>query len=430
MLYLNGPVARVQRIRDAGSMASKKREFDVVVWGATGFTGRLVAEYLCKHYGVGKDLRWAIGGRNQGKLEGLREGLGTVAAELPILLGDSADAPFLRSLAERTSVVCSTVGPYAKYGSDLVEACVTTGTSYCDLTGELQWIRRMMDRHQAAAAESGARIVHSCGFDCIPSDIGVFFLQSEMHARHGVPCSRIKYRVKAFSGGFSGGTAASMLEMMSELQSDAAVRKLMADPYALNPEGKRQGPDGADQVGPVFDDDFNSWTGPFVMAALNTRVVRRSAALLEELYGSDFRYDEAVLMGPGPLAAVKAAGMAAGLGGVLVAGAIGPLRRLLARALPKPGEGPSAKQREEGYFDIQLLGEHPRDKEKNLRAKVYGDRDPGYGSTAKMLGESAVCLALDSLEVEGGFWTTAAAMGEPLLARLNERAGVTFTLDG
>lgn len=404
------------------------RELDIVIWGATGFTGALVAEYLAERYGSAAPFRWAIGGRSRDKLEAVRTRLGSAAADLPLIVGDSEDESFLAALAGRASVVCSTVGPYALYGSKLVAACVAAGTHYCDLTGELQWIRRMIDRHGEAAARSGARIVHSCGFDSIPSDIGVFFLQREMQRAHGVPCRRIKYGMRRFRGGFSGGTAASLLAMMEEVSRDKDVRGLLADPYGLNPQGERSGPDGADSLKPEYDSDFQSWAGPFVMAALNTRIVRRTNALLDYAYGRDFRYSESLLTGRGAGGMARAVAMAAGQGAAMGAGAVGPLRKLLGRVVPKPGEGPSKSERDNGFFDIELYGEHPTEHARSLRARVYGDRDPGYGSTSKMLGESAVCLALDDLSVGGGFWTTAAAMGEPLLKRLHDNAGVTFSL--
>ncbi len=409
-------------------MTEAAKDFDVVLWGATGFTGKLVAEYLCERYGVGADLRWAIAGRKESRLERVRHALGKEASELPLLVGDAEDAEFLASMAQRTKVVCTTVGPYARYGSKLVAACVEAGTHYCDLTGELQWVRQMIDTHAATAEDSGARIVHSCGFDCIPSDIGAFFMQEEMRRRHETTSEHIKYRVRSFSGGFSGGTIASMLNMMREMEKDPEMRKLMADPYGLNPRDQRGGPDGGDQMGPVYDEDFSSWTGPFVMAALNTRVVRRTNALIGQAYGKNFRYDEATLTGDGPMGFAKAAGLAAGLGATMAAGAVSPLRDLMARFAPDPGEGPSPEVREKGYFEIFLFAEHPIDPGKSLRGRIYGDRDPGYGSTAKMLGESAVCLAMDPLPIGGGFWTTAAAMGEPLLERLQANAGVSFSI--
>jgi len=404
------------------------RELDVLVWGATGFTGRLVAEYLLERYGAGGPLRWALGGRNPGKLEQVRSELGAAAAALPIAVADANDGAALAAVARRTRVVCTTVGPYARYGTPLVAACVETGTHYCDLTGEVQWMRRMIDAHHAAAVASGARIVHACGFDCIPSDLGTFFVQNEMRARHGAVSPWVKYRVAGFSGGASGGTIASMMNMLDEAERDPGVWRVLGDPYGLNPEGERRGPDGGDQMGPAWDAEFGQWTAPFVMAAVDTRVVRRSNALQGWAYGRDFRYDEATLMGAGPAGLVKAVGLTAGLGGGMAAMRIGALRRLIAGRLPQPGEGPTREQREKGYFDVRLWARHPRDAGRGLFARVTGDRDPGYGSTAKMLAESAVCLASDELAAGGGFWTPAAAMGAALLPRLQRNAGLTFEI--
>ncbi len=414
-------------------MPKAAREFEVVVWGASGFTGKLTAEYLLARYGVPGMLRWAIAGRKAAKLEAVRADLaretGVAAAALPILVGDGDDAAFLDTLTRRTQVVCTTVGPYARYGSKLVAACAANGTDYCDLTGEVHWMARMIEGHHDAAVASGARITFNCGFDCIPSDLGAFFLQREMRARHGVACSRIQYRVAGFSGGASGGTVASMLAMMEEAERDPAVMHAMTDPYALNPKGERAGPDGPERTAPAWDADFQQWTAPFVMAGINTKVVRRTNALLGYAYGRDFRYDEAMLWGAGPLGFTKAAATSTATLAVMRAMRIGPLRRAISGRLPQPGDGPSRQKREAGYFDIHLRGEHPTDATKSLRARIRGDRDPGYGSTSKMLGESAVCLARDPLAVAGGCWTPASAMGEPLLARLNENAGVTFRLE-
>jgi len=414
-------------------MDERERTYDVVVWGATGFTGRLVAEYLLERYGADGELRWALAGRNRQKLEGVRDGIaretGRPADGLPLLTGDADDPASLEALAGQTRVVCTTVGPYAKYGSALVETCAKLGTDYCDLTGELQWMRRMIDAHEATAQRSGARIVHNCGFDSIPSDLGTYFLQREMLRRHGVPARHVKLRVKGTSGGASGGTIASMLNMLDEAERDPQIRRVLADPYALNPPDRRSGPDRNEGLAPEKDEDFDAWTGLFVMAAINTRVVRRTNLLLDDRYGADFRYDEAILTGDGPLGWGKAAALAAGFGGGMALMALGPVRRLAARFLPQPGDGPSKETRESGYFDLRLFGEHPEDAGKSLRARVTGDRDPGYGSTAKMLAESAVCLALDPAATGGGFWTPASAMGDALLLRLTERAGLTFTIE-
>ena len=413
-------------------MAAAESEFDIVVWGATGFTGRLTAEYLLERYGTGS-FRWALGGRNQKKLEEVREaishGSGAETADLPLVLGDAEDADSMASLVERTRVVCSAVGPYALYGSELVAACARTGTHYCDLTGEVFWMRRMIDAHQDEAAASGARIVHTCGFDCIPSDLGVFFLQREMKARHGVVSKHVKMRVKGFSGAGSGGTAATVVNMLEEASRNPEVKRVQDDPYALNPKGQRSGADGPDRFAPAYDADFEQWTAPFLMAGVDTRVVRRSNALLSYAYGADFRYDEAMLMGASVAGFLKASGLSAAIGGGMGAMTLAPLRRLIASRLPSPGEGPSKEQRESGYWDVRLLAKHPNDPSKNLPARLTGDRDPGYGSTAKMLGESAVCLALDPPSSDPGFLTPAAAMGEHLLARLQRSAGVTVSIE-
>ena len=407
-------------------MTESDREFDVIVFGATGFTGQLVVEYIAEQYGPSNGLRWAIAGRSQAKLDAVATGL---PGEIERLVADSANAEDMQTLAGRTKVICTTVGPYAKYGSELVAACVAQGTHYCDLTGEIHWMRRMIDAHQSAAERSGARIVHTCGFDCIPSDLGTLFVQNAMRERTGVPAHHVKFRVVGSKGGASGGTIDSGINMMEEAREDPQILELNADPYALNPLNMPRGIDGLDQTSAEQDPDFQQWTAPFVMAGINTRVVRRSNALMNYAYGHDFRYDEAVLMGEGATGFAKATALAAGTAMMMGAMAIGPIRNLMLPMLPKPGEGPSKETRENGYFDIALLGLNPDDAEQNIRASVKGDRDPGYGSTAKMLAESAVCLARDELDVGGGFWTPASAMGTALIERLGSNAGVTFALE-
>lgn len=414
-------------------MTDSAREFDIVLWGATGFTGALTAEYLLGQYGVASQFRWAIGGRNQAKLEAVRKDIaastGVDADNLPIIVGDSDDADFLRELAAGTKVICSTVGPYARYGSKLVAACVESGTDYCDLTGEVQWMARMIKEHHEAAVGSGARIVFTCGFDCVPSDIGAFFLNEEMRRRHNVPCAELKFRVKDFKGAASGGTIASMLNMMEEARDDPSVLKVMRDPYSLNPEGEQEGPDGPEPLMASYDKDFGEWMAPFVMGAVDTKVVRRSNALQDYGYGREFEYGEGMLCGGGPSGFLKATAAAQGTMLGMAAMSVGPIRRFVAGRLPQPGEGPSKEEREAGYYDIRLLGRHPDDPGSNLKARIYGDRDPGYGSTSKILGESAVCLALDEPVTGGGCLTPAAAMGRALLERLPKNAGVSFTLE-
>lgn len=404
-----------------------QRQYDVVVWGASGFTGKLVTEYLSAQYGTGRELRWAIAGRNQAKLAAIRTELGIGPGDLPIIVSDSFDSEAMRRLASDTKVVLSTVGPYAKYGSVLLAACVTHGTHYCDLAGEVQWMRKMIDQFQPDAEKSGARIVHSCGFDSIPSDIGVWFLQQEVKNRHGEICSEIKLLVKAIKGGASGGTFASMMNALEESKRDRNIARVLADPYSLNPEGERSGPDGRDQRGIELHEETGAWTAPFVMATVNHRVVRRTNALLNYPYGRDFKYSEATYVGTGPAGWMKSVGITAGLGGFMLASSFDFSRSILVnRLLPKPGEGPGKEQREAGFFNLLLVG-----KLRNgtlMRARVTGDRDPGYGSTSKMLSESAVCLARDELPSPGGFWTPASAMGDALQKRLVENAGLTFDL--
>ena len=405
------------------------RPYDIVVVGASGFTGRLVVEYLAEKYPVGAPTRWAIAGRNKEKLEGvLAENC--AAGDLPaVIVADSHDSNALGQLARDTRVVLTTVGPYAKYGSELVAACVENGTHYCDLAGEAQWIRQMIDKHQSDAVRSGATIVHSCGFDSIPSDIGVFYLQQQARAAYGDPCEEILLLVKAIKGGASGGTFASMLNAVEEARTDRKIAHILGDPYCLNPLDERHGPDGRDQFGIRFCADAGVWTAPFVMAAINTRIVRRSNALLDYAYGKDFRYSEATSTGSGFGGWCKSAMMSAGLATFMLACSFSVTRStIVKRMLPEPGQGPSREQRENGFFDLRLFG-----KTKNgeiLHTRVCGDRDPGYGSTSKMLSESALCLAVDNLETGGGFWTPASAMGQALMHRLTTNAGLAFDLVG
>jgi short subunit dehydrogenase-like uncharacterized protein len=323
--------------------------------------------------------------------------------------------------------VLSTVGPYALYGEPLVKACAETGTDYCDLTGEAQWIRRMIHGYEKAARRSGARIVHSCGFDSIPSDLGVHFLQQQAIERLGEPCTRVKMRVKAMRGGFSGGTVASVLNLVKEATSDPALRKELANPYSICPEGYAPGVRQPNVQSAQFDDDFDAWVAPFVMSAINTRIVQRSNALSKQAYGADFTYDEAVLTGRGLKGRLAATGMAAGLAGFMVAGAVPPTRWALERfVLPGPGEGPSAEAQKSGFFDLRFVGKTADGR--SIRTRVTGDRDPGYGSTAKMLGQAGACLAQDlsNSGVKGGFWTPATIFGDRLIARLTKHSGLTF----
>ncbi|MBW2523018.1 MAG: saccharopine dehydrogenase NADP-binding domain-containing protein [Deltaproteobacteria bacterium] len=409
-------------------------EFDIVLWGASGYTGELVAEYLAKRP-HGAELRWAIGGRDQGKLAQVRSKLAALQprlAELPILVGDSHDGTWLDELASRARVICTTVGPYDRYGSELVAACVRQGTDYCDLAGETHWIRRMIDAHHEAAKASGARIVHCCGYDSIPSDLGCLMLQEHMQQQHGGRCREIRFYAGEAKGGPSGGTIASVLGVFEQMRRSTEVRRILGDPYALNPPGERQGPDGPDDMAVRFDPVLGTWTGAFVMAGINTRVVRRTNALLGYPYGRDFRYQERTSYPKGPRGLGMAVGGLAGLGLFGAGVSVPPVRKLLQRfVLPKPGEGPSREQREQGYFRVRLVGKG-RDRdgaERTLRGLVEGTNDPGYGETAKMLAESAILLAEQRpAEPAGGILTPAVALGMDLVERLRA-AGMTFAVE-
>jgi len=401
------------------------REFDVIVYGATGFTGTLVAQYLLRQYGLGNNLKWSIAGRSASKLEAVKESLGEQATDLEVIVADSRDKSALATLASRTRVVLTTVGPYALYGSDLVAACVEAGTDYCDLAGEVQWIRKMVDTHHERARETGARIVHCCGFDSIPMDLGVFFLQQAAHEQFGGYCQSIALFVKATKGTASGGTIASMMNIVEEAKKDRSIARMMANPYALNPEGEREGPDERDQQKVLHDKDAGSWTAPFVMAGVNTRVVRRSHALAGYPYGRDFRYREVVLTGTGVSGWFKGSMMTLALGALVVGISFSATRKLLQKfVLPKPGEGPSPELQQSGFFNLMQIGILPDGS--ILQTRITGDQDPGYGSTSKMLAEAAVCLAQDDLDTRGGVLTPAFAMGDKLLARLRDNAGLTF----
>jgi len=407
---------------------AENRHYDIVVWGASGFTGRLVVEYLHGRYKNGGDLNWAIAGRNKQKLRQILDGLAIKENSPDILIADSHDTASLQELTRSTKVVLTTVGPYALYGSELVAACAENGTHYCDLSAEIYWLRQMMEKHQETAQASGARIVHACGFDSIPSDLGVQFLQEYAVSEFGQSCSRINLFVKGIKGGGSGGTIASGLNALDEARKNKEAARIMVDPYSLNPEGEREGPDGRDQKSVEHNDLIDSWTAPFVMAIINMRIVRRSNALMNYVYGKDFRYAESMLTGDGTTGWLKSAGMVAGLGGFILASSFSLSRSLLIEKLiPKPGEGPDKTERENGYFNLILIGQ--LEDGRLIKARVVGDRDPGYGSTSKMLSETAVCLAKDDIPVGGGFWTTASSMGGLLRKRMIDNAGLTFTIE-
>ena len=402
------------------------KKYDLILFGATGFTGQLVAEYLLRTYGRDQGLRWAIAGRSRDKLEAVRTELGD--QKLEVVVADSKDRASLDAMTRQTRTICTTVGPYAKYGSDLVASCVAQQTNYCDLTGEVQWIRRMIDRHHADAERQQVKITHCCGFDSIPSDMGVYFLQKEAKARMGQYCQSVYFRLKGAKGGFSGGTVASLNHVLVEAQDDPSVYKILTDPYGLNPADRRPDYRERDFASVRHDDRFGAWIAPFIMGPINTKVVRRSHALRDFPYGEDFHYEEAMIAGKGLKGRVAAYAMGGGLKLITSAKPGSMVSKIFDRFTPDPGEGPSRAEREAGFFKIELLGV-TRDGQE-LRATVSGDRDPGYGSTCKMLGESAVCLAMDqeALPNTYGVLTPSVSMGDVLLNRLQARAGLTFAV--
>jgi short subunit dehydrogenase-like uncharacterized protein len=406
---------------------SADRDFDLIVFGATGFVGRLVAAYLAQQ--APGTLRIGLAGRSRKKLEVTRSALGAAASGWGLVEADSSDAGAMHRLARSTHVVATTVGPYRRYGPALVEACAAAGTHYADLTGEVLFMRETIDRFHGTAAASGARIVHCCGFDSIPSDLGVLLLHEAAVADGAGELEETTLVVTAARGGFSGGTLASMTGQLDETRGNAELRRLAADPYALSPDRAAEPDLGSesDLSGVVRDDELGLWLAPFVMAALNTRVVRRSNALQDWTYGRRFRYREVMSVGGSLLGPVKGVALATGLG-VLMAGlSFGPTRGLLDRVLPAPGDGPDEAARRKGFFQIEI---HARTTSgQRLRCLVAAQGDPGYAATAVMLGESALCLALDTtrLPARAGVLTPATAMGTVLADRLRF-AGQTLTV--
>ena len=404
---------------------NQSREFDIIVWGASGFTGRLVALYLFDKYGANGDLKWAIGGRNLKKLEKVRDEIAN--KNVPLVIADSNDKVSLFNMVNRTKVICTTVGPYAKYGSNLVEACVKSHIHYCDLAGEVQWMYKMINSYHDEAKINGSKIVHACGFDSIPSDMGVYFIQKEVKSRTGVVAQKIKMRVAAISGGISGGTYASLSRVLEDAQKDKMVYKVLTNPYALNPIDEQFGEDSSDLKNVIFDKASQSWIGPFIMASINTKIVRRSNFLSNYAYGKSFRYDESTIFGKGFFGRVKGVLSTIPIGLIMSAKHGSLLKKGLDVIFPIPGEGPTKKKMEKGFYNLRFY--ITLEDGSNAFAKVTGDMDPGYGSSSKMLAESAVCLAKDKLSNTSGVLTPSVAMGDSLLKRLEKNAGLTFDFE-
>lgn len=387
----------------------QERSFDVVVFGSTGFTGRLVAEYLAREYG--SDLRWAMAGRSTEKLAAVRDEIGA-PADTPLIVADSSDPASLKALAEQTAAVITTVGPYQLYGEPLVKACVEAGTDYVDLCGEPAWMHDIIRDYDGAAKESGARIVLSCGFDSIPFDLGVYFLQQHAISKAGGALERVKGRVRKMKGTFSGGTAASFAETMARAAKEPEVIDRLRNPFSLVPDF--QGPKQPSGSKVIFEEDLDTWSAPFIMASINTKNVHRSNALMGHRYGENFVYDEMFATGPGENGE-KFAQMIAN-------------DKSMAENPPKPGEGPSKEERETGFYDVMFTGVSADGT--RLIAGVSGDKDPGYGSTSKMITEALLTLIDTPRETTpGGVWTPAPALGQPLIDRLQKHAGLTFSME-
>jgi short subunit dehydrogenase-like uncharacterized protein len=388
------------------------KAFDIVVYGATGFTGQLVAEYLASRYKNDGGLKWAMAGRSLDKLASVRDAVGA-PADTPLISADASDTASLNAMIAQTKSVVTTVGPYQLYGADLIAACAASGTDYLDLCGEPVWMRQMIDAHHATAQRSGARILFSCGYDSLPFELGVFSCQENAKQTFGAPVSRVKGRIRAMKGTFSGGTAASMRATFNAAAKDLNLVAMLRDPFVLTPgfQGPRQPPGNK----PVFDEDLKSWTTPFPMASINTRNVHRSNMLMGFPYGRDFVYDEMELTGPGDEGEARARLMMAAN------------NKLSGTDVPKPGEGPSKEERESGLYDLLFVGLTQDGRQ--VRVCVKGDRDPGYGSTSKMISECAICLLRDTPGVPAGFWTPGAAMQHGLIKRLVDHAGLTFAVE-
>ena len=385
------------------------KSFDVVIYGATGFTGKLVVEYMQEKYGNDEDVSWAIAGRSKEKLIAVSEDL-KVGSNVPHLLVDSNDTDSIVSMVQQAKCVLTTVGPYQLYGANILQQCVIHGVDYVDLCGEPGWMHEMINEHAEQAKETGARIVFSCGFDSIPFDLGVYFLQKEVIARHGQPASNVRGRVRAMNGEFSGGTAASLGATMASLKEKPELFEILVNPFALS--NGFTGPEQAQDSKPIYDDKLETWVAPFFMAPINTKNVHRSNALMDHLYGEDFCYNEMWIQGPGEEGKTAAE----------FVGSMNPLADA-----PAPGEGPSKESRDNGNYDVLFCADLADGS--TLHAAVSGDMDPGYGSTSKMIAESAICLVKECPHLVGGIYTPAPAMGKKLIARLQANAGLDFRLE-
>ncbi|MDG1248023.1 MAG: saccharopine dehydrogenase NADP-binding domain-containing protein [SAR86 cluster bacterium] len=389
---------------------SKSSEFDFVVYGATGFTGKLVVEYLQAKYSNNNEINWAMAGRSLEKLNQVKTDLG-VNNSVKILEVNSNDQASIEKMMEMTDCVLTTVGPYQLYGNEIVKSCAETGTDYVDLCGEPGWMHEIISKYNDKAKETGARIVFSCGFDSIPFDLGVLFLQDEVKKQTGRTSNKVRARVRVMEGEFSGGTAASFGATMASLKTNPELFSILGNPFSLS-EGF-QGPQQENDSKPVFDEALGVWVAPFFMAPINTKNVHRSNMLQNHAYGEDFLYNEMWVAGPGEE-------------GEQVAKMMATANPMSGDDVPKPGEGPSKESREAGNYDVLFCADIEGSV---ISTSVTGDMDPGYGSTSKMIAESAICLVKDSAELKGGIYTPASSMGSKLIKRLVDNAGLTFNVE-
>ena len=387
---------------------SNLNKYDFVIYGATGFTGKLVVEYAINQYASNNEISWAIAGRNNEKLEHVQEKY-NLPSDIGKIVVDSNDQNSIDEMVSQTKCVLTTVGPYQLYGEKIVKTCISTGTDYVDLCGEPGFMHKIISECSAEAKETGARIVFSCGFDSIPFDLGVLFVQEEVMAKLNKYASSVRGRVRAMNGEFSGGTAASMKATMAALQSDPELINILVNPHALC-EGI-QGVQQDDDSKPTYDEELNTWVAPFFMAPINTKNIHRSNKLMNHIYGENFKYNEMWIQGPGEEGKAAAEFIST----------MNPLGDA-----PEPGDGPSRESRENGNYDVLFCADIDGE---TIKASVSGDMDPGYGSTSKMIAESAVCLVKDCEDLAGGIYTPAASMGKKLIKRLESNAGLTFKLE-
>jgi short subunit dehydrogenase-like uncharacterized protein len=403
------------------------KSFDVVIFGATSFVGKLVVQHFLQVHGVGRSVSWAIAGRSLPKLQALKSSCGPSAADVPIVLADADDLDALKRMCEQTKVVITTAGPFVLYGDKLVQACAETGTDYCDITGETLWVAEMMKRYEQTAQRTGARLVHFCGFDSIPSDMGVHFLQREAMRRFKAPCTQVRLRVFHARGNPPGGTYATAIDFIGKAAKDKAFRDAMADPYLLCPPGHGLTQAQNEAYLPMYDKDFKQWTAAFVMAGINTRVVHRSHALSGQRYGAKFQYEEAILVGRSGLGWVGAYVVTGVMLTFVALAASSWTRPVLQRFLvPKPGQGSNLKSLQKCRFDVRLTGETA--KGETVQVRLAGKGDPACYATSRMLAESGICLAQDISKSDkpGGFWTTASIFSDKLIDRLNRHGQMRF----